>query len=84
MVSKQQPSVDVLIVGGGPVGLTAALEAHRYGLSYRIVERKERRNTTDSRAVVVHPRMMELLSTHPSVNDNIVAHGYENPGAHIE
>ena len=43
------------------VGLTAALEAKRLGLSVRIIERKKKRTIHDSRAVVVHPRVMELL-----------------------
>lgn len=43
------------------MGLTAALEAKRLGLSVRIIDRKEDRSVKDSRAVVVHPRVMELL-----------------------
>jgi hypothetical protein len=43
------------------VGLTAALEAKRLGLSVRIIDRKLTRSVHDSRAVVVHPRVMELL-----------------------
>jgi len=53
--------LDLLIIGAGPVGLTAALEAKRLGLSVRIVDRKGDRSVKDSRAVVVHPRVMELL-----------------------
>lgn len=45
----------------GRVGLTAALEAMRLGLSVRIIDRKKDRSVKDSRAVVVHPRVMELL-----------------------
>jgi len=53
--------LDLLIIGAGPVGLTAALEAMRLGLSVRIIDRKPSRSVHDSRAVVVHPRVMELL-----------------------
>lgn len=53
--------LDLLIIGAGPVGLTAALEAKRLGLSVRIIDRKPERSVHDSRAVVVHPRVMELL-----------------------
>ena len=69
MASK--PSIDLLIIGAGPVGLTAAIEAQRLGLSCRIVERKEKRSDHDSRAVVIHPRMMELLEAHPGMIQNV-------------
>jgi len=69
MVSK--PSIDLLIIGAGPVGLAAAIEAQRLGLSCRIVERKEKRSDHDSRAVVIHPRMMELLEAHPGMIQNV-------------
>lgn len=62
--SKSDTILDLLIVGAGPVGLTAALEAKRLGLSVRIIDRKEDRSVKDSRAVVVHPRVMELLEPH--------------------
>ena len=60
-MSNPENELDLLIIGAGPVGLTAALEASRLGLSVRIIERKEKRSSHDSRAVVVHPRVMELL-----------------------
>jgi 2-polyprenyl-6-methoxyphenol hydroxylase-like FAD-dependent oxidoreductase len=52
--------VDVLVVGAGPTGLTAACEASRHGLSVRIVERRARR-ARHSKALVVHARTMEVL-----------------------
>jgi len=60
--------VDLLVVGAGPVGLTAALEATRLGLSVRIVDRKPQRSTQDSRALVVHPRVLELLEPNEVVD----------------
>lgn len=59
--NEKDAILDLLIVGAGPVGLTAALEAKRLGLSVKIIERKKERSKIDSRAVVVHPRVMELL-----------------------
>lgn len=53
--------VDVLVIGAGPTGLTAAAEARRHGLSVRIVDKNPER-TPFSKALVVHSRTMELLS----------------------
>jgi len=59
---SDDPIIDLLIVGGGPTGLTAAADAVRNGLSVRIIDRKaERGSEIDSRALVVHSRVMELL-----------------------
>ena len=55
--------IDILIAGAGPTGLTAAVEAKRQGLTVRIMERKSERQTTQSRAIVVHSRIMELMSS---------------------
>ncbi|QAV70996.1 FAD-dependent oxidoreductase [Salinibacterium sp. UTAS2018] len=53
--------VDVLVVGAGPTGLTAAVEALRHGLTVRIVERKPQRGVF-SKALVVHARTMEVFA----------------------
>lgn len=37
--------VDVIIVGSGPAGLSAGLEAHRQGLSYHVLERGDLSDT---------------------------------------
>ncbi|WP_428030527.1 FAD-dependent monooxygenase [Ancylobacter sp.] len=50
----------VLVVGAGPVGLTAALELSRYGVPVRVVDAMTERATT-SRAVAIWPRTLELL-----------------------
>jgi 2-polyprenyl-6-methoxyphenol hydroxylase-like FAD-dependent oxidoreductase len=78
------PSIDLIIVGGGPVGLTAAIEAQRLGLSYRIIERKEKRRSNDSRAVVLHPRMLELLQTNTGFIQSISERAEKLPVANIE
>ena len=51
----------VLVVGAGPVGLTAAAELVRQGARVRVVDRLAE-PTTQSRAVVVHPRTQEHLA----------------------
>ncbi|MBY0278594.1 FAD-dependent monooxygenase [Candidatus Binatia bacterium] len=55
-----QESADVLIVGAGPVGLTAALALTRNGVSCRIVDRNAAR-TDKSKALVLWSRTLELL-----------------------
>lgn len=58
--------IDILIIGAGPTGLCVAAEASRLGLSVRIIEQKHERQTSQSRALVVHSRVMELLSSSSS------------------
>ncbi len=55
-------SVDVLVVGAGPTGLTAALEARRLGMSVRIIDRQSAR-VPRSKALVVHARTMEMFDS---------------------
>jgi putative polyketide hydroxylase len=52
--------VDVLVVGAGPAGLTAAATLRRHGVDVLVVERKQRLST-HPRATVVSTRSMELL-----------------------
>jgi 2-polyprenyl-6-methoxyphenol hydroxylase-like FAD-dependent oxidoreductase len=51
---------DVLVVGAGPTGLTAALQAHDHGATVRVVERRPEA-FRPSRAMIVHPRTLESL-----------------------
>ena len=51
---------DVLVVGAGPAGLTAAAEAIRHGLTVRIIDQNESR-TSFSKALVVHSRTLEIF-----------------------
>lgn len=54
--------VDVLICGGGPVGLLTAHCLARYGLSTYVVEQNERlKQTLYGRAAMIAPRSMEML-----------------------
>jgi 2-polyprenyl-6-methoxyphenol hydroxylase-like FAD-dependent oxidoreductase len=51
---------EVLVVGGGPVGLTMATELARYGVPVRIVDKAQRR-MGQSRALMLWGRTLELL-----------------------
>jgi len=52
----------VLVVGAGPVGLTAACQLARLGVPVRVVDTLEQ-PTTESRAVGVHARSLEMLAS---------------------
>ncbi|HMM83725.1 MAG TPA: FAD-dependent monooxygenase [Terrimesophilobacter sp.] len=70
---QRSPDVDVVVVGAGPTGLTAAAEALRHGLSVRIIERKADRGAF-SKALVVHARTLEVFETMGIARD-ILAQG---------
>ena len=52
---------EVLIVGAGPVGLALALELQRFGIRFRIVEKKAERSKT-SKALGLQPRVSEVFA----------------------
>lgn len=54
--------VDLLIVGGGPAGLTAACWAAQYNMSTRIIDRKEGRTKT-GHADGLQSRTLEILES---------------------
>lgn len=54
-----QNSFDLIVVGAGPVGLTAALFAKSVGLNVLVIE-KDLRPVEQSRAIWIHPRTMEI------------------------
>lgn len=54
------PSLDVLIVGAGPVGMVSAAELTRYGVSVRIVDKRSG-PVEHSHASIVHARTLEVL-----------------------
>lgn len=70
---REDRDVDVLVVGAGPTGLTAACEALRHGLRVRVIDRKQGRST-HSKALVTHARTLEVFET-MGVADAMLAQG---------
>lgn len=54
-------AIDVLVVGGGPVGLTLACELRRHGATCRVVDQNEAPQVW-SKAAAVTPRTLEVLA----------------------
>ncbi|GHI10374.1 oxygenase [Streptomyces cellostaticus] len=74
--SAPTPSLQVLVVGAGPVGLTAAHELARRGLRVRLIDAAPGPATT-SRAVATHPRTLETYDQ-MGVVDDVLPRGRRN------
>lgn len=68
-------STPYLIVGGGPVGLTAALEMSRRGLPVHIVD-DDFAPSPESRALAVHAPTLEMLEA-SGVTEQLLAAGHK-------
>lgn len=66
-------TIDVLVVGAGPTGLTMASELARHGIRPRIIDSAPA-PATESRAFGVHARTMELFDTIGAI-DPLLARG---------
>ena len=73
--------IDVLVIGAGTTGLTAALQAHAGGARVRIVDRRSELHRP-SRAMMMHPRTLEVLRP-LGVTGELLAHGDTSPRAEV-
>jgi 2-polyprenyl-6-methoxyphenol hydroxylase-like FAD-dependent oxidoreductase len=67
----------VVVVGGGPVGMCAALGLHRAGVAVIVLEASEQLST-ESRASTFHPPTLELLNE-LGLADDLIATGLKAP-----
>ncbi len=61
-------SADIVIVGGGPVGLFMGLCLHHFGVEFAILEQR-RHPVPDSRSLGIHPPSLELFEQLGFVDD---------------
>jgi 2-polyprenyl-6-methoxyphenol hydroxylase-like FAD-dependent oxidoreductase len=73
--------VDVLVVGAGPTGLTAAGDLARAGRSVAVLERWPAINPS-SRAFATMARTLEVLDAR-GIADDLLAHAHKAPGVTI-
>jgi len=72
-LEQMSPLADVLVVGAGPVGLTAALALVRGGLRVDLVEARSALGS-DSLAATFHPPTLQILA---DLGIDLVGHGLE-------
>lgn len=66
-------TVDVLVVGSGPTGLTLAAQLVAHGVRPRLVDRASDR-VHESRALAIQPRTLEVLAG-LGITDELVEYG---------
>ena len=72
-----EPTHDVIIVGAGPVGLSAALKLAQFDIECVILEAEAAR-PTDLRASTFHPPTLQMLDT-LGLTDSLIASGLIAP-----
>lgn len=74
-------SISVLIVGAGPTGLMMAYELARYGISFRIIDRKAESIKTTN-AAILHTRTLEILD-HMGIVNHFISLGLQCKGFRV-
>lgn len=72
---------DVLIVGGGPTGMALGLQLQRYGVSFRVIERRKP-GPSPSKALSINPAALHLLND-LDLADPLVAIGHKTEVANL-
>lgn len=80
-MSHKMYTTDILVIGAGPTGLTAACDAARFGLSVKIIERRQTRAQI-SKALVLHARTLEIFESIGCVRQMLEA-GKQFKGLHV-
>lgn len=76
-MSTQQETREAIVVGAGPVGMSAALALHARGVPVRVLEADpEDRDRPGSRAIYVHGSTMRTLERiHPGLGEKLAEAG---------
>lgn len=59
-IGSARPATDVLIVGAGPTGLTAAIELARRGIACRVIDKRAEPSSQADKAIGIQCRTMEI------------------------
>lgn len=71
---SNETDCDVLIIGAGPTGMSAALALHDYGYKVKIIDKYEK-GLSFSRAILVNSQTLNLLKPY-GVSDKIMEIGF--------
>ena len=77
-MSKMRPQDRVVIAGGGPVGLVAALQLSHHGIPVLVLE-AGKELAYDLRASTFHPPTLDILDPF-GVTEQLIAQGLKAPG----
>ncbi|WP_281559340.1 FAD-dependent monooxygenase [Thalassomonas sp. RHCl1] len=72
----QEIEQEVLIVGGGPTGMITALQLHRFGIPFRIIEVRTEK-CSGSKALSVNPAALDMLAD-LGITESLLPQGQKN------